>query len=219
MSDYGAAYKETQGRIMALVNAQNASTPVPACPGWMVKDVIAHLFGVLNDLVTGNMEGAGTDETTARHVAEGKNQTFSGILAQWNDLAHSSTELFDNPAAKFINVDLVTHEHDIRGAIGQPGCRTHPSVMSATRAYLGERDRHFRQEELPALRFDLDGEEIVVGKGEPQGTLHSGWFEAFRTVSGRRTPGQVRNLDWDGDPETWIDHLFVLGPAAHDQVE
>lgn len=36
MPDYGTVYRDVQGRIMSIVNSQNASIPVPACPGWTV---------------------------------------------------------------------------------------------------------------------------------------------------------------------------------------
>lgn len=114
---------------------------------------------------------------------------------------------------------LVTYEHDLRTAIGQPGYRTHHLVKSSTKKYLSGLNAYFREEHIPALRLCLDGDEIVIGEGGPQGTLHASWFEVFRTISGRRTPDQVRKLTWDGDPEIWIDHLFVLGPATSDQIE
>lgn len=65
-------------------------------------------------------------------------------------------------------------------------------VKMSAKAYLSGLDASFREQHLPALRFDLDGEEVIVGEGEPRGTMHLSWFEAFRTISGRRTPEQVR---------------------------
>ena len=65
-------YEETRDRIVALVrhpatgtSARVAETVVPACPGWRVRDVIAHVTGIYADIVGGNLQGGATDEWTA----------------------------------------------------------------------------------------------------------------------------------------------------------
>ena len=42
---------------------------VPACPGWSVRDVVAHMTAVAEDWAAGSLAGPPTDEQTAAHVA------------------------------------------------------------------------------------------------------------------------------------------------------
>src|ERR1700676_1586453 len=45
------------------------------CAGWTVGDVVAHVVGSMTDVVTGQLEGLGTPEVTAREVAERKGRS------------------------------------------------------------------------------------------------------------------------------------------------
>jgi Mycothiol maleylpyruvate isomerase N-terminal domain len=59
----GRTYAESRRRITDLVAGlgQEAERPVPTCPAWSVRDVIAHLAGVCADILAGNLAGIGTD--------------------------------------------------------------------------------------------------------------------------------------------------------------
>lgn len=120
MSDYGTIYRDVQGRIMSMVNSQNASTPVPACPGWTVRDLVAHLAGVLDDLARNRLEGSGSDEWTARQVDERKDRSASGIMAEWHVQANSNPQLFNHPGFSRVIVDIVTHEPTSAPRSGNP---------------------------------------------------------------------------------------------------
>ncbi|MGZ4567789.1 MAG: hypothetical protein ACXVFZ_13440 [Blastococcus sp.] len=64
--------------------------------------------------------------------------------------------------------------------------------------------------------------EVTVGpdaSGEEPVVLRTTTFEAFRWRLGRRSRGQLAALDWSGDPEPYLDHLCVFGPAEVDVVE
>ena len=65
-------YQETRERIIAVVSGLDDaawSTPVAACPGWSVRDVVAHLGAVAEDWVGGRLAGQPTDEETAAQIA------------------------------------------------------------------------------------------------------------------------------------------------------
>ena len=65
-------YQETRERIIALVTGLDDaawSTAVAACPGWSVRDVVAHLAAVAEDWVSGRLAGPPTDEETAAQIA------------------------------------------------------------------------------------------------------------------------------------------------------
>ena len=45
-------YHDTRERILAVVGPDDWSTAVPACPGWSVRDVVAHVTAVADDWVS-----------------------------------------------------------------------------------------------------------------------------------------------------------------------
>lgn len=216
---YRNAYHEAQGRVRTLVNNQNAETPVPSCPGWTVRDVVAHLTGVFDDIRRGNLEQATTDEWSAAQIAARRGRSLTEIGAEWHLLAHTHPAVFIGDFAEIMYVDLICHEFDIRGAIGNREARYLPDVRTAALFFLTAVERDFHEQGIPALRVQVENKAFDFGPGEPQGTVTLPWFELFRTLSGRRSRAQVAALPWEGDPERWLDHLFILGPAEVDIVE
>lgn len=219
MADYATTYREAQGRIRTLVNNQNAATPVPACPGWTVKDVVAHLAGVFDDIQRGNLENATSDEWTSAQVESQRERSLANIGADWHISVHTHPRVFIGEYVQNLVADLLCHEFDIRGAIGNTEGRHLFEIRTATLYFLNGLDHYFREDGVPALRIQVEDKAFTIGEGEPAGTVTLSWFELFRTVSGRRSRAQVKALAWDGDPDIWLDHLFILGPAETDIVE
>ena len=65
-------YQETRERVIGLVTGLDDaawSTAVAACPGWSVRDVVAHVAAVAEDWVSGRLAGPPTDEETAAQIA------------------------------------------------------------------------------------------------------------------------------------------------------
>ena len=51
-------YHDARTRIAALVadlSPQERAAPVPACPGWQVRDVVAHLAAAAEDAAAGRL--------------------------------------------------------------------------------------------------------------------------------------------------------------------
>ncbi|HWV35394.1 MAG TPA: maleylpyruvate isomerase family mycothiol-dependent enzyme [Thermomicrobiales bacterium] len=216
---YKTAYLEAQARIRTLVNNQNADVPVPGCPGWTVKDVVAHLTGVFDDIQRGNLERAATEEWSAGHIAARREKSLTEIGAEWHLLAHTHPYVFIGDYSETMYVDLICHEFDIRGAIGNKEARYLPDIRTAALFFLTAVDRDFHEQGVPALRVQVEDKYFDIGDGEPQGQVTLRWFELFRVLSGRRSRAQVAALPWEGDPETWLDRLFILGPAEQDIAE
>ena len=77
-------YCETKDRIVDLLDDSDAAQwnrPVPACPGWSVRDVVAHLTAVALDLLDGRLTIPPSDAETAEHVCRfdgcGEDELFS----------------------------------------------------------------------------------------------------------------------------------------------
>lgn len=65
-------YEDSRARLLALVTAldeRGLDAPVPACPGWRVRDVVAHLTAVAEDVLEGRLTGPPTEEQSAAQVA------------------------------------------------------------------------------------------------------------------------------------------------------
>lgn len=219
MTNYKVAYHESQGRIRELVNHQNMNLPVPSCPGWTIKDVIAHLTGVFDDVQRGNLEQATTDDWSAAHIDARRDRSLAEIGTEWHLLAHTHPSVFIGDMAQILLVDLMCHEFDIRGALGNREARYLPEIREVALFFLDAVDQDLREKDLPALRIQVENTSFTVGEGEPQGSITLHWFEVFRVLSGRRSRTQVAVLPWDGDSEMWLDSLFILGPAETDIVE
>src|ERR1700722_14661318 len=69
------------------------------CDGWSVADVAAHVTGSMADVVSGQLDGLGTPEVTAREVAERQGRRpaeMASELAQVAKLAYELGEAFDD---------------------------------------------------------------------------------------------------------------------------
>lgn len=63
--EIGGLYAEGRARLSGIVldvPHADLERDVPACPGWAIRDVIAHLAGACTDVLAGNIDGV----TTAR---------------------------------------------------------------------------------------------------------------------------------------------------------
>jgi len=207
-------YGQTQARVVALVtqlDGQQVEAPVPACPGWHVRDVVAHLTAVSEDVLEGRLTGPPSDEQTAAQVARFRDRPLSEVLARWDELGPQFGEAIDGFDVWPAVLDVATHEHDIRGAVGEPGARDSEVVR------LGA-DRLLTWMQPPvALRVTVEDDTYDLGpEGEAAIVLRTDRFEAFRWRMGRRSRFQLAGLDWAGDPSPVLDHLVVFGPAPVD---
>lgn len=211
MPAYHVLYRESLGRILALASNSNADLPVPACPGWTVRDTIAHLLGVLTDLSAGKLENASSDAWTAEHITRAGNRSLGDLAADWHVRANTTPGVFQSLGAVLV-ADLVTHEFDIKQAIGNRQGRDLQVVRTVALFYLSALDAAWREEGIPPLRIVTETTSLDIGGDEPATTVEMSWWEIGRLVSGRRSIDQVRALQWSDDPTPWLDHLFVFGP-------
>ncbi len=213
----GDRYRSSRLRIEALlgdVDEPGWTTPVAACPGWRVRDVLAHLVGVIEDAVAGRLDGPPSEAQTAVEVERHRDDDPRELFAQWSQMAPVFEEVLTERAIWPGFFDVLSHEHDIRGALDRPGERDHADVRLAC-------DLLTEHLEVPAaLEIDLGDRRIRPGGavGEPL-VLRTTAFEVLRLRLGRRSRGQVERLDWSGDPGGIVDALFIFGPATHDIVE
>ena len=210
-------YRETRERVVALVSGLDEEAldrQVPACPLWSVRDVLAHLTAVAEDAVAGRLTGVPTEADTAIQVARFRGRPVPEIIAIWTEVAAAFERVVGKARVWSALIDVTSHEHDIRTAVGRPGARDTEAVW------------HTAQELLRGLRPPVplhvaveDGEFTLGPDGEPPLGLTTTRFEALRWRMGRRSQAQLAALDWSGDPAPVIDHLAIFGPAERDILE
>lgn len=192
------AYQELRRRMIELLRetpSHLGASPVPHCPAWSVHDVAAHLVGVPEDILAGRMEGVTTEAWTQAQVDRHQHHS----LAELADIWESQIESFDavlphipSPVNSQMVMDAVTHEHDIRHALGQPGARD----SSAVRVGLG-------------WLLDAAGDETGLASRLGRSGLDD--FDLLRVLSGRRSVEQIAQLDLDPDK---VLPLFVGTPLT-----
>jgi len=228
VTDYEGAYRELRLRVTQLL--RDRPDPVveqiaPATPEWRVRDVVAHLGGVCDDIAHGHLHGVATDPWTAAQVEKRRDWPFARVLDDWAENAavvEPTMNDIGHPMGQMV-FDAWTHEQDVRGALGEPGGRTGGAADIALQWLVATNQAMQPGGAAPrpgALRLILDGEETVLGDGDPVTTVRTSQFEFLRAFTGRRSRAQVRAFDTDG---VALDDLIFFGdffsPAARDIVE
>ncbi|MFL0289352.1 maleylpyruvate isomerase family mycothiol-dependent enzyme [Mycobacterium sp. SMC-21] len=223
ISDASAAYQRIVERVDALVRGRTeiADLAVPACPGWNVQQVVAHLAGVAQDVVALNLDNKGTGPWADAQVARLGTHTVNDLLDTWRqslDQVQAILAFASDAGACQLVFDTLTHEHDIRGALGEPSSRTGDLAFEAALGFVTTMaDQFIRQAQLPALRLSTP----TIGSvqlGDPHTAcghvaLDVSDFEALRSFGGRRSIGQLLALPWDGDPTKLMPAFTDMLPA------
>lgn len=198
--DPGFAYRTCRERIVALVTdpSVDEALAVPATPGWSVHDLVAHVSGVSQDAVAGNMAGAPGEAWTAAQVERGRSMTLAELVDQWQRNSPMLEAVFSSPeGAPMLAgvIDVHTHEADLRNALGLP-----LAVPDEFAVWVAERLR--------------DGfVDIVANAGLPPVVVQAADVEWFRGRLGRRTVDEVCAYEWSADPAPYLDAFFVFGRA------
>ena len=182
-----AAYIELRTRVVALLRStpeEHGDHVVPACPDWTVRQLVGHMVGVPEDILTGNMSGVTTPEWTAAQVArhEGKSlRELADSYALTGQVFDDVLPMIPEPVNSQMVMDAVTHELDLRDALGDSGARDSVAVDVALRwlqfAFVTQ---------MPAGTFNPF---VVDGLGA---------YELLRSLTGRRTTAQMDALGLDG---------------------
>jgi uncharacterized protein (TIGR03083 family) len=224
-TDYAAVYRALRLRVTELVRRapeDRLDAFAPATPEWRTRDVLAHLTGESTDILTGNLEGVGTDPWTQVQVDTRRDWSVGELIAEWEGNGPQLEPMipsFGVVAGQLI-VDVATHEHDVRGALDAPGARD-TDALTIAYLWLGSRVGEIRAGAgAGALRVETESGTHVFGTGEPTATCATTRFEFFRAGTGRRSLDQIESWAWDGDdrqPALIVMPIFT--PRAQSFVE
>lgn len=216
-TDAASAYKELRERISPMVLAAGDradSVQVPACPEWTPKDVVAHLSGICDDILSGRIEGVGTDQWTDAQVQARRGRSLAEVVKEWNELGARIDEIlpdFPRSAARQLVFDALSHEYDLCEALDLaapdrvqaegPALDFAMAAFVATAAACG----------VPALTVHAGQRTWEVAGEGPGAVLTATPIDLLRSLTGRRTAGEVAALDWGGaDPSPYLP-AFEIG--------
>lgn len=238
MPDLAGAYADTRRSMIDLARSLSdaeTAVDVPACPGWTVKDLVAHVTSIAASLAGGafpeglNPVASLIDPGQAQQrdvfideaIAARRDLLLEDILTEWDDAAPTLDAMIrgDRPwppgapplAEWVVTTDLAAHHHDLRGAVGQPGARDSLATGLSLRSFVETMRFRSAAVGLPTLRIRAGERDWVVGDGDPVATVSADPFELARAASGRRSPDQIRAFDWDGDPEPFLELFYPYG--------
>ena len=187
------AYAELRMRVtemMSGISHEEERTIVPHCPKWTVKDCLAHMIGVPEDVISGQMDGVTTDAWTDRQVQRHAHDSVDDLLVIWETNAPVFATILPRipqPVLSQFMFDQTNHEHDIRAALKLPGARDTLAVDVA---------EGFLRNSL-SLNNDLSIAEMA--------THPLTGFEFLRSLSGRRSRNQISRNGFNIDTvETFI---------------
>jgi uncharacterized protein (TIGR03083 family) len=221
VNEIGGLYAEGRARLSGMVldlGPEQLAKSVPACPEWTVRDVIAHLAGACSDVVAGNLDGVTTAPWADAQVRRRQGHTIAQLLEEWSaagPILEQTVESYPPPLPTLWIVDLTAHEHDVRGALAQPGARaTHGLFMAVDFLVREGLHRQLVARELGSLAVRTPGACWTVGgtappaasgeSGAAAATVETSLFEAFRALTGRRSPEQIARYSWTTDPEPFL---------------
>ena len=206
-------YVATRDRFLELVDQVDPALGLPATPDWDVRQLVAHLVGLNQDLVDGNVEDYAGAEWTAAQVESRAGVPLPDLVAEWDAVLPAFLEVLADPVGHGLEdylgispvVDLVSHDLDLREAaavdvVVPPDVW---DVIGPRRQFL--LDLQVQDAGLPALQLVTpEGDDWVVGSGDPVGLVRTGRLDLWRSLEGRRTRVQVRSFDWSVDPEPYL---------------
>jgi uncharacterized protein (TIGR03083 family) len=207
MADLSDAYHATRERIGGLVRGLDEkalATRVPACPDWDVHDLLAHVSGMPEAIAAGDLPGDYLQAWLDGLVAQRTGVPVDELLDRWAACADATSALIDG-GVDLILIDVVCHEHDLRGAIGQPGERGSPEVRAIVQSQLEALVPGMKERGIGALVVDAEGIQWASHLAKPGCTLRVDPWEASRVLESRRTAEEIRALPHSGDVEPYIE--------------
>lgn len=203
--DHTAIYRGVRLRLSELAAELDDATldrTTPAAPAWRVRDVYAHLGGATADMVAGNLEGVASDAWTQAQVDARSDWPIARVIDEWTRCAEVVEPLIaDIPAMmrSMLLIDAITHEHDVRGAVGRRGARDGEAMDFAAAGMV--RGLSNQRGDAASVRLVVDGDDHLLGTGEPVATVSTTAFELVRAGVGRRSLAQIASWAWEGTPE------------------
>jgi hypothetical protein len=145
---------------------------------------------------------------TAKHLADRQNNSVDELISEWEKEAVTLDTVLASihPAlAGGLIGDAITHEHDLRGALDRPGARDIELLELPIYTYVRWFGTRVKKAGLDPVEVEAGGRTWIAGAGEPGPRVMADPFDLFRSLTGRRTRAEVKDLKWEGDPEPYLE--------------
>lgn len=219
-SIYAAARDQFVAELRSL-SPDDAATMIPSCPEWSAKDVLAHVSGLVADLLAGVKPPLGTDEMTARQVGERAAMSPTNVCDEWVENGPGIEAFFDGRElyALGLTADLAVHIHDLAEELDGISPPPAEATLAGCERYVPLLQERVAERLDVALEVTLDGQRWAPAAGNQPLALSATPTEFLRSVTGRRTSSQVEALDWSGDASAVLDQAFTqYGPYRVESV-
>jgi uncharacterized protein (TIGR03083 family) len=219
--DVGAAYRGLRRRLTTILeNIEPAQWEIrlPHCPDWTVRETLAHLSGVVDDGINGNMEGVATEAWTAAQVNKRVDWSGPRILEEWNMYAPFVEERATQQglALSQLLFDAATHEHDLRHALGRTGARDSDALWIAASFLARRLPQQLAEAQCQPICFVVDGQTLHDPGNNVSLTLRTSVFDFVRACGSRRSLRQIRALHWSSDPSPILKYMLPFAPPCED---
>jgi uncharacterized protein (TIGR03083 family) len=156
-----------------------------ACPGWSVRDVLAHCAAALSRVAAGNLH-AFTPALNELDVAERRAWPLTDVLAELSAGYREAGEAITDAGGELDVIALGEwlHGGDIRDALGEPLAYASDGFDDAC-ALLGD---WTRQMAIPLVRAQVSGSTLTLGVAKQDrvpATLHTTRPTMMRLFAGR----------------------------------
>ncbi len=181
------SYVALRARVIDLLRSTPESSGnivVPCTPEWTVRQLTAHLVGVPEDVLAGRMEGVTTEAWTQAQVERYGHLALLDLADLFEASAPKIDAIIHNfpqPIISQFVMDAVTHEQDMRSALGVPGGRDSKAIEVGVGFFL-----NLFEANDPPLSAALEDTSV------------SRW-DVLRSLTGRRTIEQMNSLGLDGE--------------------
>ncbi|GGM03269.1 hypothetical protein GCM10010129_53360 [Streptomyces fumigatiscleroticus] len=178
--------------------AEDFAVPVAACPGWTVRDVLAHCSAALMRVVESRFEeGVFSPESNDRDIAARAGWSDAQVLDELERGMTLAGPVIARAGGKLDAIALGewVHGGDVREALGEPGAYGGPGLPDA----LALLARVTRERGHVPLHADLDDVDEPLRLGEASGERPPGRFigdaaTLVRLYTGRPADGRDYEL-------------------------
>lgn len=187
------SYLELRRRVIGLLRSRpdsDSSCVVPLCPAWTVSALVSHMVGVNEDILANRMDGVTTDAWTQAQVDRHTGQSLASLADGWESIAADFDAVLPHipaPVNSQLVMDAVTHELDLRHALGSTDARDTDAVHVALGWLL----------DMAETKQSGLGHALSESGIEP--------FQLLRSLTGRRSRDQMAEL---GLPVSTIERIL-----------
>ena len=220
--DCGALYETIRADFVAMLRTLRVDQlegRVAATPEWRVRDVVAHLAGLTEDLNRAYFGDGDPDAWTQVQVDRFRDSSLEEIIQAWDQEAPAFEEglqLFGYQVGNHFVGDLFIHVTDVRSALGLAVDRESVAMWTTLDWYLDALDVSLREHGDGALEAMTVPEQRVVGTGTVVATVAAPAFEIARACAGRWSAGQIAAFAWTGDASKFLPLISQYSTPSED---